>query len=98
MRKILTSFAVVAGLVLSTAAVAQGTGSLAAGQGGPGSSGMSQGNGVTGAGSGGTSGAAPIGHRQPRAGEVPEEKNDINAIDSRDAALDRALRSICRGC
>jgi hypothetical protein len=97
MRKILTSFAVVASLVLATAAVAQGTGSTA-GQGGPGSSGMSQGNGVTGAGSGGTSGAAPIGHRQPRAGEVPEEKNDINAIDSRDAALDRALRSICRGC
>ena len=43
MRKILTSFAVVADLVLATAALAQGTGS-SAGQGAPASSGMPQGN------------------------------------------------------
>lgn len=95
MRTILTGFAILAGLVLATAAVAQGTGTSTGG-GGPASSGMSQGSGVTGAGSGAV--VAPVGHRQPRAGEVPEEKNDGLAVDPRDAALDRALRSICRGC
>jgi hypothetical protein len=95
MRIFLTSFAITAGLVLATAAVAQGTGSPTGG-GGPATSGMSQGNGVTGAGSGAV--VAPVGHRQPRAGDVPDEKNDGTAIDAHDAALDRALRSICRGC
>jgi hypothetical protein len=94
MRTILTNLAVVATLVLATAAVAQGTGS-SAGQ-GPASSSMSQGNGVTGA--GGTNGVAPVGHRQPRTADVPEEKTDVTNVDPRDAALDRALRSICRGC
>jgi hypothetical protein len=58
----------------------------------------------------GTSGAAnqpatareaPIGHRQPRADEVPSEKNLANPNDplSREnAALDRKIKSICRGC
>ena len=92
MRKILTSF--VASVALATAALAQGTGS-GAGQGSIPAS-TSQGN-VSNA-SGGTSGAAPIGHRQPRVADVPDEKNDINVVDPRDAALDRALRSICRGC
>jgi hypothetical protein len=91
MRKILTSFAVIAGLVLATAAFAQGTGSSGDGQG---STGTTQSNGATGTGGG----VAPVGHRQPRAGDVPEEKNDGTTVDPRDAALDRALRSICRGC
>ena len=95
MRKILTSFAIVASVALATAAVAQGTGSSGTGQGSM-PAGASQGNGSTA--SGGTSGAAPIGHRQPRVADVPDEKNDINVVDPRDAALDRALRSICRGC
>ena len=44
---------------------------------------------------------APIGHRQPRANEVPSEKNLSNPdlpANKEDAALDRKLRSICRGC
>jgi hypothetical protein len=54
--------------------------------------------------SNGTSGAfpeAPVGHRQPRIGDVPSEKNLSNpndALNKEDAALDRKIKSICRGC
>jgi hypothetical protein len=44
---------------------------------------------------------APIGHRQPRADQVPSEKNLNNPNDQvnrEDAALDRKIKSICRGC
>jgi hypothetical protein len=44
---------------------------------------------------------APVGHRQPRASDVPDEKNLGNPNDSmtkEDAALDRKIKSICRGC
>ena len=44
---------------------------------------------------------APVGHRQPRAGDVPPEKNLGNPNDpmnKEDAALDRKIKSICRGC
>jgi hypothetical protein len=44
---------------------------------------------------------APIGHRQPRASDVPNEKNlgDPNdPVNKEDAALDRKIKSICRGC
>jgi hypothetical protein len=44
---------------------------------------------------------APVGHRQPRADQVPSEKNlsDPNsAANKEDAALDRKIKSICRGC
>jgi len=44
---------------------------------------------------------APVGHRQPRANQVPSEKNLSNPDDPsnrEDAALDRKIRSICRGC
>jgi hypothetical protein len=44
---------------------------------------------------------APIGHRQPRPGEVPSEKNlsdPNNPVNKEDAALDRKIKSICRGC
>ena len=44
---------------------------------------------------------APVGHRQPRAGDVPNEKNlsDPNsAANKEDAALDKKIKSICRGC
>jgi hypothetical protein len=44
---------------------------------------------------------APIGHRQPRRGDVPSEKNINNPndpISREDALLDRKLKSICRGC
>jgi hypothetical protein len=44
---------------------------------------------------------APVGHRQPRADQVPNEKNlsDPNSAANReDAALDKSIKSICRGC
>jgi hypothetical protein len=44
---------------------------------------------------------APVGHRQPRADQVPDEKNlgDPNdPIDRENAALDRMTKGICRGC
>jgi hypothetical protein len=44
---------------------------------------------------------APIGHRQPRADDVPSEKNLSNPndpVNREDAALDRKIKSICRGC
>jgi hypothetical protein len=44
---------------------------------------------------------APVGHRQPRVDQVPSEK-DLNNPDDvaarEDAALDRKIKSICRGC
>jgi hypothetical protein len=44
---------------------------------------------------------APVGHRQPRADQVPSEKNLTNPNDAanrEDAMLDRKIKSICRGC
>ena len=46
---------------------------------------------------------APIGHRQPRANDVPDEKNwqstDPNdPLLKENRALDRKIKSICRGC
>ena len=49
----------------------------------------------------GTSPDAPVGHRQPRANEVPNEKNLGNPndpVNKEDAALDKKIKSICRGC
>jgi hypothetical protein len=44
---------------------------------------------------------APTGHRQPRAGDVPSEKNlnDPNdPLSKENALLDKKIKSICRGC
>ena len=44
---------------------------------------------------------APVGHRQPRASDVPSEKdlgNPNNPANKEDAVLDRKIKSICRGC
>jgi|SRR4051812_45530213 len=44
---------------------------------------------------------APVGHRQPRSGDAPDERSldSMNDTMSRDdAALDRKIKSICRGC
>jgi hypothetical protein len=44
---------------------------------------------------------APVGHRQPRVDQVPDEKNlgDPNdPINRENAALDRMVKGICRGC
>jgi hypothetical protein len=53
---------------------------------------------------------APVGHRQPRRGDVPLERNlsssDVpyeenlwsGPISKEDAILDKKMKSICRGC
>ena len=45
---------------------------------------------------------APVGHRQPRADQVPSEKDlmgDPNdPINRENAELDRMVKGICRGC
>jgi hypothetical protein len=44
---------------------------------------------------------APTGHRQPRADQVPSEQNLTNPNDPmnrENAALDRMINGICRGC
>jgi hypothetical protein len=44
---------------------------------------------------------APVGHRQPRVDQVPSEKNLMDPNDpsnQENAALDRMINGICRGC
>ena len=44
---------------------------------------------------------APVGHRQPRAGDASNQKtvNDPNDLLSKEnAILDKKIKSICRGC
>ena len=44
---------------------------------------------------------APLGHRQPRASDLPQDKNpnDPNDLLSKEnALLDRKIKGICRGC
>lgn len=44
---------------------------------------------------------APVGHRQPRADQVPSEKDLMdpnNRLNQENAALDRVIKGICRGC
>ena len=46
-------------------------------------------------------GDAPVGHRQPRADQVPSAKNPVDPsdpVDRENAALDRMINGICRGC
>jgi hypothetical protein len=44
-------------------------------------------------------GDAPVGHRQPRADQVPSEKSPMDdSINRENAALDRMTKGICRGC
>lgn len=40
---------------------------------------------------------APVGHRQPRAQDSPTDRS-ADAVKAQDRALDKALKSICRGC
>ena len=43
-------------------------------------------------------GEAPVGHRQPRARDVPPQNpSDLERLTEEDAAVDRKL-IICRGC
>ena len=47
---------------------------------------------------------APVGHRQPRAGDVPsaEDRGDERPLTPEEKAanarLERALKGVCRGC
>jgi hypothetical protein len=49
---------------------------------------------------------APVGHRQPRATDVPNETSDvpneknstIDLLAKENANLDKKIKSICRGC
>jgi hypothetical protein len=46
-------------------------------------------------------GEAPIGHRQPRADQVPSAKNPMDPndpVNRENAELDRMINGICRGC
>jgi hypothetical protein len=44
---------------------------------------------------------APVGLRQPRADQVPSDKNLMDPndpVNQENAALDRMINGICRGC
>jgi hypothetical protein len=44
---------------------------------------------------------APVDHRQPRADQVPSEKGLMDPhdpVNQENAALDRMINGICRGC
>ncbi|PAY04788.1 hypothetical protein CK489_34910 [Bradyrhizobium sp. UFLA03-84] len=42
---------------------------------------------------------APVGHRQPRAADIPAAAaSSQQIIDQEDAIVDRKIRGICRGC
>lgn len=41
---------------------------------------------------------APVGHRQPRASDVPSNQEKNFTESAEDKALDRKIKSICRGC
>jgi hypothetical protein len=69
--------------------------------GAPSTSAIAQGGSSSASKNGGGIPPAPVGHRQPRAGEVPDEKNLSNPndpVNKEDALLDKKIKSICRGC
>ena len=85
MRNTILSIALVV-LIGGPDAFAQGSSSVSKNSGGGGGGGVIQ---------------APVGHRQPRISDVPNEKNlsDPNdPLSKENAALDRKIKSICRGC
>ncbi len=43
--------------------------------------------------------SAPVGHRQPRAADIPASvSTSRQLIDPEDVGIDRKIRGICRGC
>lgn len=43
--------------------------------------------------------SAPVGHRQPRAADIPAATSASQQIlDQEDAIVDRKIKGICRGC
>jgi hypothetical protein len=85
MRKLITATAVLI-LLGGSVAVAQNSGRM-----------RNSGNVPQTSPSGGGPVEAPIGHKQPRASDVPS-KDGPSKLDDENAALDRKLKSICRGC
>ena len=97
MRRLFTTRSIAAGLITASALLALIASPVAMAQTGTSGTGSSMsGN------KGGTGPLpAPVGHRQPRAGDVPPEKNLSNPndpVNKEDAALDKRIKSICRGC
>ncbi len=45
-----------------------------------------------------TQSQAPVGHRQPKPKDVAPESRGDQAMKDMDRSLDKALKSICRGC
>ncbi|MBR0963126.1 hypothetical protein JQ554_03445 [Bradyrhizobium diazoefficiens] len=87
MKKIIVAASLV--ILLGGAAIAQ-----------TGSKGSTSGGATSGP-SAGALPSAPVGHRQPRVGDVPDEKNlsDPNdPLSKENQALDKKIKSICRGC
>jgi hypothetical protein len=41
--------------------------------------------------------SAPVGHRQPRAADIPASASQ-QTLDQEDAMVDRKISNICRGC
>jgi hypothetical protein len=41
--------------------------------------------------------SAPVGHRQPRAADIPASVSP-QVLDQEDAIVDRKISNICRGC
>jgi len=41
--------------------------------------------------------SAPVGHRQPRAADVPTSAS-LSVLDQEDADVDRKISGVCRGC
>src|SRR5712675_1150725 len=87
MRKLITTIALLA-LVDTSVAIAQTAGSRNPAAPRPTNSGQQL-----------LPGDAPVGHRQPRADQVPSEKSPMDdSINRENAALDRMTKGICRGC
>jgi hypothetical protein len=43
--------------------------------------------------------SAPVGHRQPRAADVPTSTSaSEQTLDQEDANVDRKISNVCRGC
>jgi len=97
MRRLFTTRSIAAGLAAALTLLVLIPGPVAMAQTGSGGTGSSA------SGDKGGTGPlpAPVGHRQPRAGDVPPEKNLANPndpVNKEDAALDKRIKSICRGC
>ena len=85
-------------LIIATTILTIAGGAMAFAQSGSGGgSGAAAGTGSGAAGSRSAVGQAPVGHLQPRRSDTSSERS-IDQVDPADAALDRKIKSICRGC